>query len=212
VNAEYVNAAIAPRSSAAALNARDNQTLTFYCWKLNADGSLAPELKQYPAFLTQICSLSRDRLWKNPYDTLPLNIPESTANAFILSVDVTALTVANLMRRYVIRPRDVSFVICDTEGYDAEVMAQLPFDDECFRPRLVVYEHVLLSKQQLTEIAGRFSAKGYEQVSFTMGAQGYYKPMKLGRGKKIMVEYLIQNSAWVPRADAPGVPARCFEN
>lgn len=89
------------------------------------DGELLPH------WADQICSFDKKHIDKH--------FPNRVTNS--ATVSVTALSVPELLRQQDIQKLDVLMV--DTEGFDFQVLQQIPF--ESFRPRLIVYEHIHLS-------------------------------------------------------------------
>jgi len=147
---------------------QEKGTTTMYCWDL---AKLKP--LNLPYWFEQICSFERDRLFRNGYDTGKFmrrhfqnnrTAIKEFANENIVPVTVEQDTVRGVLETAVGESNlhQVSVVQIDTEGFDYHVVQQLPFEDvPSFRPCLVVWEDILLSRKQNLELLNRISQFGY---------------------------------------------------
>ena len=100
--------------------------------------------------------------------------------SLVTKVQVEALTVRRLLEKHVTSP--VRFVQIDVEGFDDQVLEQLPLavsrsgnsygsscegvvatssSNGCLRPAAVVFEYVLLGEARVAKAAARLHALGY---------------------------------------------------
>ncbi|CAL8471665.1 g11207 [Coccomyxa elongata] len=98
----------------------------------------------------QICSFRREHITK----LLP--------NAMVESVEVESLTVRQMLQQHDIS--DVLVVLIDTEGFDWQVVRQLPLHHASFRPVLIVFEHQHLSAGDLAAAVDFLHGHGYAIV------------------------------------------------
>jgi FkbM family methyltransferase len=76
----------------------------------------------------------------------------------IVQTEVDTLTFDSLCRRH--RVERIDLLMIDTEGYDLEVVSQVDFAR--FRPRLLVYEHALLTAEERKRCRSLMREAGYE--------------------------------------------------
>jgi FkbM family methyltransferase len=76
----------------------------------------------------------------------------------VVRTEVDALTFESLCRRH--RVERVDLLVIDTEGYDFEIVRQLDLADR--RPRLLVYEHGLLTAEERKQCRVLMRKAGYE--------------------------------------------------
>jgi FkbM family methyltransferase len=100
-------------------------------------------------------SLSRDTTER----TGAVFIPDERERR-IVRFDVPCLSFESLCREY--RIQDVDLVLIDTEGYDYEIVKQIDFATH--HPRLLVYEHLLLSPAERKECKAHVESLGYETM------------------------------------------------
>lgn len=141
-NATLVNAAIG----------ESNGLATMYCWDPNLMSTRA-----WPDWFSQVCSFSRSRLYNQSYDTARFGALQED----IVEVSVERVTVRNLFETHAGSMEDISVIQVDTEGFDYNVMIQLPFDDLSFRPCVITWEYVLLSNSQNSELVSWIIKFGY---------------------------------------------------
>lgn len=79
----------------------------------------------------------------------------------IVREDVRAMSLATLLREQGVG--DLDLLAIDAEGYDHEVLAQVDFG--ALRPRLVVYEHLLLDPADRERCRELVEAAGYETLA-----------------------------------------------
>jgi FkbM family methyltransferase len=78
----------------------------------------------------------------------------------VIESAVPTLTFESLCRRYDVP--HVDLILIDTEGYDWEILQNI--DLARWHPRLVVYEHYHLSKEQQAECRAYLERAGYESM------------------------------------------------
>ena len=76
---------------------------------------------------------------------------------YVVEEMITAVSFPTLVRQQGIQKIDV--VVIDTEGYDFEILKMVDFRQ--FRPRLVIYEHMHLSKEDQKSAAQMLVEMGY---------------------------------------------------
>lgn len=95
-------------------------------------------------------SLSRDALMTH----------EFVAGDRVATREVACLTLASLFAKHQVERLDLMLV--DTEGYDGEVVAQL--DPQGQLPRLLIYEHCLMTGEERERCRATVAGLGYEAV------------------------------------------------
>jgi FkbM family methyltransferase len=92
-------------------------------------------LPELPYWANQVCSFDRSHVLRH--------FPKESGRT-IVTVPVTAWSLKEFLRRQQIGVVEV--MVIDTEGFDYQVLKQIPFQHGT-RPRLIVYEHQHLSKE-----------------------------------------------------------------
>lgn len=100
-------------------------------------------------------SLSRDTAER----TGSIFIPDDRERR-IIRTEVPCLRFESLCRTYGIQ--EIDLILIDTEGYDYEVIKQIDF--AIHRPRLLVYEHLLLSPGNRERCRAHLEGLGYETM------------------------------------------------
>ena len=116
-NAQAINVALLPSSE------RAEEKVSMYCVPFDKLTDIS--------YSNQICSFN------------PTHVSKHFADVKAAEVEVTGLSMEELLRRYAIT--DIRVLMIDTEGFDFTVLKQLPFHDPNFRPNVLVYEHRHLS-------------------------------------------------------------------
>ena len=131
----------------AAISDRDGETSIHYPCRVR-DGEIVDRLDT-------LASLSRE-------------LADATGAAFIpdaerevVREDVRAMSVATLLRDHGVEGLDLLAI--DAEGYDHEVLAQV--DLGALRPRLVVYEHLMLEPADRERCRELVERAGYETLA-----------------------------------------------
>lgn len=132
----------------AAIAERDGR-LAFYHLPEVSD----PESEGLPSWYDAIGSFSREAVLAH----LPA---ESRHAERIVETEVSCMTFASLCQKHGFGELDL--IAIDTEGYDAEVLAQIDLD--ALRPRLVIYEHYHLPRDVRNRCRERVEAAGYETL------------------------------------------------
>jgi FkbM family methyltransferase len=76
----------------------------------------------------------------------------------IVERQVRAMSFASLLKE--VNGRTVDILQIDTEGYDANIIRMIDFNE--LRPQAICYEHVHMSKTEQEEIVTLLSAQGYQ--------------------------------------------------
>mmetsp|Transcript_24484 Transcript_24484/g.36003 ORF Transcript_24484/g.36003 Transcript_24484/m.36003 type:complete len:346 (-) Transcript_24484:164-1201(-) len=139
-NAVLVNAAVTNKTS----------DFTMFCLR-RINPVTGTKLRSLPSFTSELCSLDRERFF-SPYGVLMKQFSREEIDAQVVEVRVRGLTVRDLLSKYRISPSDVRSVQIDVEGFDDEVVFQLPFSDESFRPSSLAFEYVLLNITRLEAV------------------------------------------------------------
>ena len=105
--------------------------VTLYCF---------PEEQFFLEWRQGSCSLSKDKIEGEMGAEL---MAKHAPQAF----NVTAISVEALLERYVADLSRLQVVLIDVEGFDANVVRQLPFGTPSFRPKLIVWENMWLSAE-----------------------------------------------------------------
>lgn len=71
------------------------------------------------------------------------DVPGRVVKNYLRQIDVPCLSVASLLSQYAVQR--VTVLIIDAQGFDHHILKQIPFDR--VRPKLVVYEHILLKPE-----------------------------------------------------------------
>lgn len=116
-NATAINVALSPNSSIA------ESTAQMWCYGAAFDSSRLG--KDLPSWANQICSFNASHIGRHFKGQQ--GVP----------VDVTALSLAELLKQSAVQ--DVQVLMIDTEGFDYEVLKQIPFEQ--MRPAFVLWEH-----------------------------------------------------------------------
>ena len=132
----------------AAIAARDG-TLPFF----HLAEASAQERPQLPGWYDAIGSFSREAIAGHARD-----IPDIEDR--IVEVQVPALTFESLLARHGVERVDL--ILIDTEGYDWEIIRHL--DLARHKPRLLVYEHYHLSREDRAACRAYVEAAGYETI------------------------------------------------
>ncbi|BDA47050.1 hypothetical protein COCOBI_09-5050 [Coccomyxa sp. Obi] len=143
-NTTFVNAAISstPGGDAEESGHSSKATAVMYCVQNDTDKQAG-----LPFWADQICSFSREHITK----LLP--------NATVESVEVELLTVRQMLQQHDIS--DVLVVLIDTEGFDWQVVRQLPLHHASFRPVLIGFENQHLSAGDLAAAVDFLHGHGY---------------------------------------------------
>ena len=160
-NATLINAAISDKVG----------ETDMFCWRLNeTDGTSV--VKGVPRWFTQICSFNKSRLTSHPHDTGGVSLSHlGNVDDHIVNMKVQTLNVPALFEKYNIQ--DIRYVQIDAEGFDYHIVKQLPFDNPSFRPDVIVYEDVLLTKEQNNFLQNTFRDYGYVIRIERKNAVGY---------------------------------------
>ncbi|EIE21830.1 hypothetical protein COCSUDRAFT_56281 [Coccomyxa subellipsoidea C-169] len=149
-NATFINAAISSMAEGDPdESGHDSKsTATMFCVQSEQSAPTKPANgTQLPFWADQICSFSHDHITK----LLP--------NAQVKSVEVQSLTVRQMLHQHDIS--DVLVVLIDTEGFDWQVLRQLPLHRASFRPVLIGFENQHLSKGDLAATSDFLHGHGY---------------------------------------------------
>jgi FkbM family methyltransferase len=84
-------------------------------------------------------------------------IPGREVRRYLRRIDVPCHSLSSLLAQHDIRRVDV--LIIDAQGYDHHIVKQIPFDR--IKPRLIVYEHILLAAEDRRACDERLRAHGY---------------------------------------------------
>jgi FkbM family methyltransferase len=104
--------------------------------------------------LEALASLSRETVEK----TGAVFVPDDERG--IVRTEVSCLTFESLCRKHAVR--DLDLLMIDAEGYDHEILKQV--DLSTLRPRLLVYEHLLLKPADERSCMARVEQLGYETM------------------------------------------------
>jgi len=79
----------------------------------------------------------------------------------VTTTQVQAITARQLLERHTTSP--VRYVQIDVEGFDDQVLDQLPLEDaaSAFRPTAIVFEYVLLGEAKVAAAVSRLRSLGY---------------------------------------------------
>jgi len=111
-----------------------------------------------PKFCNELASFRRDVVVKHAY--LFAEIEQH-----VVAEAIAAVSFGTLVKQYGIEKIDV--VMIDTEGYDYQILKLVDFVQ--FRPKLVIYEHAHLSKEDQAAAAQLLSSVGYEVHALRSG-------------------------------------------
>jgi len=171
-NAVLVNAAITNITS----------PFTMYCLSQTAADRLpslsGKKLRPLPSFTSELCSLDRERFF-SPYGVLMKQFKREEIEARVVDVRVTGLTVRDLLSKYHIAQRDVRSVQIDVEGFDDEVVFQLPFADDSFRPSSLAFEYVLLNVTRLEAVLEYLRRYDYMSCAYLQNIYSFHKDRRL---------------------------------
>jgi FkbM family methyltransferase len=78
----------------------------------------------------------------------------------IVESHVSALTFESLVRKHALE--DLDLLLTDTEGYDWEILRTI--DLQRYRPRLAIYEHFHLSRDDRAACRAHFESAGYSVI------------------------------------------------
>ena len=116
-----------------------------------------------PAWWSQICSLSRDRLFSDYDVARGGGVDKASIAARIRTTRVPGLTIDDLLRKYVHSPlSSIEYVQIDVEGFDDHVLEYLPFADSRFGPATIAFEWVLLPDGRRKRATDKLRDRGYE--------------------------------------------------
>ena len=153
-----VNAAISPGETSA--------ELTMYCL-VDPESGASPTLgkaalqRKVKVWWSQICSLSRERLFAKADMERDLGSRVAVLEGFVRNVSVPALTVDALLVEHVPSGAPVKYVQIDVEGWDDHVVTRLPLGRRGFRPEVIVFEWMLLGVARYTAAIERLHNAGY---------------------------------------------------
>ncbi len=123
-----------------------------------------PEGVDYPDEVTMLCSLDRDVILKRKHTTAFPGLED-----LIEETTVPCVTLDRLLRKHGIARIDA--VICDTEGYDADILRQLDLDS--WKPKVVIYETMHLERPVREGLIERWRAAGYGYFESSGNAVAY---------------------------------------
>lgn len=152
VNSSFINAGIQSMAQARSNHGMAQQSTIMYCYDWEGLAG------QVPPWFSQICSMSKDRLY-HPYDvrknldTLPGNLTD-----YIVEYTITERTVLSLLQESHVN--EIDLLIIDTEGMDDIIVSDIMTETEIM-PLLIVYEDVLLSQERKRKIETLLKNKGY---------------------------------------------------
>jgi FkbM family methyltransferase len=86
---------------------------------------------------------------------------------YVVEETIAAVSFPTLIRQQGVQNIDV--VVIDTEGYDLEILKMLDFRQ--FRPKVIIYEHMHLIKEDRVSAAHLLATLGYEIHPLSMGDQ-----------------------------------------
>jgi FkbM family methyltransferase len=155
-NAFAVNAAVM----------RNESRLTMYCWKLKDDGNI-----NYTAFsslgleafswMAGTCSLNKQRLFSQYDYSFFSKLTSDQTKALIQEVDVQGRTFTSIMSSLGMSLESVKYLQIDAEGFDAELLQLLPWDNHLFKPALINFETAILSTYELSTVSELLTQAGY---------------------------------------------------
>jgi hypothetical protein len=111
------------------------------------------------SWLSGTCSTVRSRLFHG-YD-MAHRASRAEIASKIREFTVRALTIDRLLEVARVPLDQIAYVQTDVEGLDDQVVLALPFSDRRFRPRTVVWEHVLFGDAVTTRVNGFLEAHSY---------------------------------------------------
>jgi FkbM family methyltransferase len=151
-------------------NYREHQGVTFENAAIaNADGSVpfyyVASAEERPTWSDAMGSLSRDVVEETIEAARRfvargpgVYLPDPTSS--IVQTEVPSLTFESLCRRHGIRELDLLAI--DAQGYDYEIIKGIDF--ERHRPRLLIYESILLSADEREQSTAYLEGLGYETM------------------------------------------------
>ena len=113
----------------------------------------AGEMERLPSWYDGIGSLSRANVLAHRR-----HIPDIDQR--IVRSDVPSLTFESLCHKHDVKRLDL--LVIDTEGYDAEILRRIDF--RAHRPRLLVYEHFHLERDERVACRRALEEAGYETM------------------------------------------------
>lgn len=84
-------------------------------------------------------------------------VPGRTVKNYLRKINVPCLSVASLLRQHDVQRVDV--LVIDAQGFDGHIVRQIPFDR--LRPKLLVYEHILLKPEERRACDDLLRSHGY---------------------------------------------------
>jgi FkbM family methyltransferase len=129
----------------AAIAAMDGRLPFYYVAPLSGK-----EADEVPDWYDAIGSFSRETVLRHASQ-----IPDLESR--VVRTEVPCLTFESLCRKHAVERVDL--VLVDTEGYDFEIIKQI--DLGSYRPRLLVYEHYLLSPEERAACRAHVERLGY---------------------------------------------------
>ncbi len=113
--------------------------------------AIDPRIKtHYPAWSDMLGSFNRDVILKSRSE-----IPD--IENYIVEREVTCLSFSSLLAKHNVTHFDV--LLIDVEGFDYEILKQVDFNR--YKPCLVIFEYVHLSKEDLRAALGLMKTHGY---------------------------------------------------
>jgi len=119
---------------------------TFY--RINANN-----VPKMPHWYDQLGSFKKDVVEKHR-NVIP-NFDE-----LLISEEINCITIVDLFRKYNVTKID--YLQIDTEGYDAEIIKQLPF--EILKPAMILYEHKHLETDDKKNTTDLLNRNGYKLI------------------------------------------------
>ena len=112
-------------------------------------------------WLSQVCTTTRDRLFSG-YDLLKMADAEEV-DSLITHIEVPMVNFQQMLAMSKVAPETVAYVQIDVEGIDDKIVLSLPLDDPTFKPRVIMWEHVLFSEAIVSEVNGFLKHHGYNK-------------------------------------------------
>ena len=134
VRSRAVNAAVLPQK-----NGISNSSVVMWCTGMENRSVAA--LKGFPDWVTQICTLKRERLFSSI--DIAAKVPLAVISKFITKHIVPGITIENLIFKYVQQPLLVLQI--DVEGLDDKIITNFPLSIKRYRPEIIRFEHQHLS-------------------------------------------------------------------